>query len=242
MRIISDYHTHTIYSHGKGSIRENVEAAIAKGLKTIAITDHGPGHRFYGVSLENLYKMREEIDSLNEEYNEIQILLGVEANVMNYNGEIDVNDEILGLIDILLLGYHYGIIPTNISSCLNLYIRNFFSKILKLKDSKIVEKNTDALIKAINKYPVKIITHPGSKAWLNIERLANECARQNVLLEINSSHSQLSVESLEIALTTGVKFSIDSDAHSPERVGDFEKGLDRIKKLNIPKDRIYNAR
>ena len=38
-----DYHTHTIFSHGKGTIADNVEAARSKGLKGIAITDHGPG-------------------------------------------------------------------------------------------------------------------------------------------------------------------------------------------------------
>ena len=45
----ADYHTHTLYSHGKGTIQQNVEAAQRKGLKEIAITDHGPGHILYGV-------------------------------------------------------------------------------------------------------------------------------------------------------------------------------------------------
>ncbi len=242
MKIIADYHTHTIYSHGKGTIRENVEAAIEKGLETIAITDHGPGHKLYGVSLDDLYEMRKEVDSLNREYKEIEILLGVEANIMDYDGNIDVNDELLELIDILLLGYHFGIVPKNLSSALRLYILNFFSNLFNLRPKNLIEKNTDAMIKAINKYPVDIITHPGSKAKLNIERLARECEKKDVCLEINSSHSQLSVEALKEALKTGVRFTIDSDAHSSERVGNFDKGLERVRKLNISSERIYNAR
>ncbi len=54
MKIIGDYHTHTIYSHGKGTIRENVEAAIERGLEEIAICDHGPGHIIYGAK-EKIY-------------------------------------------------------------------------------------------------------------------------------------------------------------------------------------------
>ena len=41
--IYGDYHTHTTYSHGKGRVEDNVKAAIAAGLREIAITDHGPG-------------------------------------------------------------------------------------------------------------------------------------------------------------------------------------------------------
>lgn len=41
MEILGDYHTHTVFSHGHGSIEDNVKAAIKMGLKEIAITDHG---------------------------------------------------------------------------------------------------------------------------------------------------------------------------------------------------------
>ena len=44
-KMLFDYHTHTTFSHGKGSIEDNVKEAVKKGLKAIAITDHGPGQR-----------------------------------------------------------------------------------------------------------------------------------------------------------------------------------------------------
>ena len=66
MQILADYHTHTKYSHGKGTIEENVLEAISKGIKTIGISDHGYKHLAYGIKLNDIYKMREEIDKLNE--------------------------------------------------------------------------------------------------------------------------------------------------------------------------------
>ena len=61
-RMVYDHHTHTIYSHGKGTIEDNVKAAIAKGLESVAITDHGPGHLTYGIDRNKLPQMRAEIN------------------------------------------------------------------------------------------------------------------------------------------------------------------------------------
>ena len=62
IKLVADYHTHTLYSHGKGTIIDNVLAAREKGLKAIAITDHGFNHLTFGVKKRKLKKMRQEID------------------------------------------------------------------------------------------------------------------------------------------------------------------------------------
>jgi putative hydrolase len=95
MKLFADYHTHTVYSHGKGTIRENVEEAMRKGLKEIVISDHGPGHFTYGVKIKNIKKMREEIEELKKEYNNIDIKLGVEANLISCDGDLDVKNDYL---------------------------------------------------------------------------------------------------------------------------------------------------
>ena len=64
--IYADYHTHTVYSDGVNTIAENVEQAILRGLKEIAISDHGMGHKHHGIKREQLLEIREEIDELNE--------------------------------------------------------------------------------------------------------------------------------------------------------------------------------
>ena len=103
MKILADYHTHTIYSNGKngkrkhafGTIEENVQEAIKKGLKTIGISDHSYRHLLYGLNRDSIFEMREEIDRLNEKYKEIEILLGVECNILDNKGTIDMDDKII---------------------------------------------------------------------------------------------------------------------------------------------------
>ncbi len=107
--MVYDHHTHTTYSHGKGSIADNVRVAAAKGLKSIAITDHGPGHMTYGLDRAKIPQMRAEIAALKKEFPDMEILLGVEANTMRIEPYIDVPASERGDYNILLAGYHYGI-------------------------------------------------------------------------------------------------------------------------------------
>lgn len=242
MRMIGDYHTHTTFSHGVGSIEDNVKEAINKGLKEIAICDHGPGHFLYGVKKKNLPVMRKKIDRLNKKYEDedINILLGVEANLIGFDGSIDMDDELIGYTDILLLGYHYGIVPNSLRAGIEFYIKNPISKITGLGEKASIDLNTLAFIKAINKYPVDFITHPGAKVKLNIKELAKQASKVGTSLEINAKHGELSVESIKLAMETDVDFIVNSDAHKPEDVGNIRKSLARVKKAGLGLDRIKN--
>lgn len=241
MNLYGDYHTHTIFSHGSGTIEENVKVAIAKGLKEIAICDHGPGHYLYGVKRKNIPIMRDQIDRLNDKYSgEIKILLGVEANLIGFDGNIDVDDSLIKITDLLLLGYHYGITPHSFRDGLGFYLMNPISKILPISRKSIIELNTQAFIKAIQNHPIDFITHPGSKAKVDIRLLAKEAAKTGTALEINSKHSQLSVESIKIAMEENVDFIINSDAHRPEDVGNVQESIGRAIEAELPLDRIIN--
>ena len=244
MYLIGDYQTHTVFTHGKGTIRQNDEAALKKGLKEIAICDHGPGHYLYGVKKENIPRMREEIDRLNEEFGPkgLRILLGVEANLTGYDGSIDMVDKLIELTDILIMGYHYGVTPNSLYDGIGMYIRNPLSKVLPLGRESMLELNTRAFIKAINQFPIDFISHPGSKAKVDIKTLAREAAKVGTALEINSKHSQLSVESIRIAASEDVEFIINSDAHSPEDVGNIDEALKRVELAGLPLHRIKNVR
>jgi putative hydrolase len=259
--ITADYHTHTRYSDGKGSIEDNVLAAISKGLKKIAISDHGFNHIRIGMKLKDIDKMRSEIDKLNERYPSIKVLLGVEANPISLNGQIDVPDHLINRFDLISVGYHRAVTPIAIKDAWQLFLRNRLNAIYRNEKYELSQMNTLALINSIERYPISIITHPGAKAQIDIRLLAKHAAKKNVALEINphhdvyltrkdkairkaTSHQQISpknVEYVKIALEEGASFVINSDAHTPLEVGDFDVALRIAELAGVPVNRIINA-
>ena len=106
--LTKDLHTHTLYSHGKGTPEENVLAAISCGLKTVAVSEHGPGHMFFGVRGRKLGHLRREMDRLKEKYSDkIEVLFGIESNLVGY-GLTDIPKDLLDMFDVRLLAFHKG--------------------------------------------------------------------------------------------------------------------------------------
>ena len=236
MQILADYHTHTKYSHGKGTIEENVLEAISKGIKTIGISDHGYKHLSYGIKLNDIYKMREEIDKLNDKYSNIEILLGMECNILDGYGNIDIHDKIIENCDYIMAGYHFASTPTSLRSMLN-HCNNYM-----IKNEKSKEYNTNALINAMKNNDIFIITHPGDKGDVYIEEVAKVAKITNTRLEINSSHGFLNTNQLMKIKNIENKFVIGSDAHIPENVGNFDLAMKIIKEANLDLSLIENIK
>lgn len=240
MKILSDYHTHTVFSHGKGTIEENVQAARRIGLLEIGISDHGPGHMGFGIDKKRFSEMKKIIDELNQRYDDINILLGLEANVLDVEGHLDVDDEILDLKDILLAGYHFGSRPVKWGRDLLRHGGNWIGEKTGWFQKSLCQINTQALINAMHRYDIDIITHPGAKGPIDIEQVARAAEKTNTALEINASHGYLTESQLEKIIKYDILFSINSDAHHPEDVGRFHPALERAKNLKIEASRILN--
>lgn len=86
------------------------------------------------------------------------------------------------------------------------------------------------------------VTHPAYQIDIDTLTLAKVCANQGTLLEINARHGQLIKSFVEIAAKTKVKFILNSDAHSPNEVGEFTAVLKVINDLKIDPKRIVNIR
>ncbi|MFW6034778.1 MAG: PHP domain-containing protein [Halothermotrichaceae bacterium] len=245
MKIIGDFHTHSQYSHGRGDLRANVEAAVARGFRQLAITDHGP-RTFNFIRLgvkrpEQLLDIKKEIENLNYEYSEIDILAGVEANIVNSQGELDVPDNILAELDLAAAGLHLLLLPPDINSAREIIFNNrILYKYFPEKRMNIRKTNTQAVINAVKKHRLDFITHPGYKLDIDTYSLASVCAANNTALEINARHGSLTEGFVKAASQTEVKFVINSDAHSPEQVGKIGPGLEIVKKLKIAPERIIN--
>lgn len=240
IKLFADYHTHTIFSHGKGTIADNVRTAEQRGLKEIAITDHGPSHILFGIRKKDFKKMRDEIDEINRR-SSVKVLMGVECNIISIDGTIDLDDELKDDIDILLAGFHNGAMPKSIKDYFALFLMNFLARYIKLFRKLSRKYNTTAYINAIKKNKIDIISHPGLKADVDTKELAIAAKKYGTCLEINAGHGYMTVDYVKIAKKEGVKFCIDSDAHTHERVGDFKRGIDIAKKAGLKNTDILNA-
>jgi len=236
MQILADYHTHTVYSHGKGTIEDNVREAISKGIKTIGISDHGYKHMTYGIKYKDIYKMREEIDSLKLKYKNIDILLGIECNILDDSGNIDVDENILKVVDYIMAGYHFGSTPTSIKGVIN-HCDNYLFKTKKAK-----QYNTKAITNAMRKHNIFAITHPGDKGEVDIVEIAKVAKETDTRLEINGGHGFLSVKQIEAIKSIKNKYIIGSDAHVPENVGNFDLAMKIIEEANLDVSLVENIK
>ncbi len=240
-RMVYDHHTHTIYSHGKGTIEDNVKVAARKGLKSIAITDHGPGHLTYGIKMDKLPQMRADIQAIKDKYPEVEVLLGVEANTTRVEPFLDVSPEESRQFDIMLAGYHFGILHAGM-------VPNYLHKhagLFKEENSTLKVKNTAMILNALyyneeHGNHIDVLTHPGDKGPFDIEDIAKACADTGTFMEINDKHQHMTVEEIKIAAAYDVKFIIGSDAHVPSKVGSFQEPLRRALHAGLDPSRIVN--
>ncbi|MGE5574038.1 MAG: PHP domain-containing protein [Bacillota bacterium] len=244
MRVFADYHTHTRFSHGKGTVMDNVRAAARKGLEAVAITDHGPANLF-GVGVESLaafVEIAEEIERSREAFPGVRVLMGVEANVIDTDGGLDVPAEVQRRLDIVLAGHHLIVRGRTLADWWKLSGRNFAARWSRHLAERARVDNTKSLVEAIRRNRVDVVTHPGLHVSIDTEELARECARVGTALEINAKHAHLDVEFLKIAARQGVSFCINSDAHGPDEVGEFGRALEVAMRAGIEPERIINVR
>lgn len=235
MELFGDYHTHTVYSHGKGSIEDSVLRAAKLGLREIAITDHGFNHITYGVRRREIPNMRRQITELKVKYPSVKVYLGVEANIISRKGKIDVKPSDKPNLDIIVCGYH-KLIWSGIGAAFNYFLPNN----LGMHGKATRAANTDAYIAALANNDIDILSHPGNFCACDIKEVARACKQYKTYFELNGKRIYLTDRELEIAASEDCEFIIDSDAHKPKSVGDIESTLNRIKRIGIPLERIAN--
>lgn len=216
MRIIEDLHTHTYYSHGKGSPRENVLRAVELGLERVAVSEHAGGNIWIGVRGKKLEKLNAEMAALRKEFaDRIEVKNGLECNVTGFGkSDIPKDRENCGVI---ILGYHKGVAPTNRFN-LHILSESFGGK-------STPRRNTESIMAAAEAGKADIISHPGLYLAVDIPYMAECCRQLGILMEINGARVTMAKEELIAARDKGAKFIIGSDAHTPGRVGDFALAL-----------------
>lgn len=223
LKLEVDTHCHTVASgHAYSTVIENAKAAAAKGLKMIAITDHGPSmpggpHPYH---FGNLKVLPREIEG-------VFILRGVEANILDYDGTLDLPENYLRNLDIVLAGFHTYCYPGG-----------------------TVEENTRAAINAMKNPHVDVLVHPGNPEFpIDIDKVVEAAIEFGVHIEINNSSFTVSRRGSEEnclliakkAAKLGAKIVVGSDAHICFDVGNFEKALKVIEEAGLPEENILNT-
>ncbi len=242
MLLFGDYHTHTKFSrnhHGKSTIEENVKVAVQKGLKEVGITEHGFDHIFFGVRRKNIKKMRAEIDRLNKIY-PIKIYLGIEANLISSEGDIDLTEKEQKWFDYVVMGYHTFGKPKSIKEYFNFFRPNAKAYKKNSYTKEIIDANTNAYIKAIKKNRINIISHLGSKMKVDPVAIAKECLKTGTMIELNARRLCFSSEEAQNMVELGTTFVLSSDAHRCENVGECNRGMNFVIKNNIPLENVVN--
>lgn len=242
MALLADYHTHSKFSrnnHGKGSVEDNVRVAYEKGLSQIAITDHGFNQKLYGVRRKDIPDLKQKIEDAKEMY-PIDVLLGVEANLISSNGDIDIVPEDYENLDIVLCGFHRLVKSTSNKEQMGFVFKNIMCELFHHTSKKQREKNTNAYINAMRKYDIDIITHLNHACKVDVEKVARVAKETNTLIELNGKRLGMTDAEILKCYEIGCKFVVDSDAHSPDRVGDCHLGLQAILRLRIPDSAVVN--
>lgn len=203
-----DIHIHSIASgHAFNTIYELAKFASENGMEIIAITDHGPDMK--GSAHLEYFSMATRIP---KELFGVKILFGCEANIIDYNGTIDIPPAYLESLDFIFVGFH---------------------KLTSYHENSTIEQNTTAMIQTIERYPIHAIAHPYRLDFpIFVKDVVKSAVSRNVILEINNSifRNREYVHKDELILNTremitfckqiGGKLIIGSDAHIASEVGD----------------------
>jgi len=223
--IKGDLHMHTTWSDGAHSIEEMVEACRARGYQYLAITDHSQYLKVAnGLTRERLLRQKEEIKKLNQKYDDILILSGIEMDILP-DGTLDYDDELLAEMDFVIASIHSAF-------------------------SQPREKIMERLKTALENAHVDLIAHPtGRKIGrregydVDVDLLIQLAKETNTALELNANPNRLDLaaEYLRKAQENGVKILINTDAHQLDTLKHMEIGVSAAKKGWIKKSTVINA-
>ena len=223
MKLVADLHVHTVASgHAYSTALENAQAAAERGLEMIALTDHGPAMPG-GPHSYHFGNQRVIPDTLFG----VRILKGIEANVMDRNGTLDLEVERLSRLDIVLAGLH-----TLCSPCGS------------------VEENTAMMMEAMKNKWVDVIVHPGNPEYpIDAEAVVKAAVELDVALEINNSSLTVSRKGSRphceriavLAKQYGAKLMVGTDSHFSMSVGVFSQALALLELHGISDQQVINV-
>jgi DNA polymerase (family 10) len=224
--IQGDLHMHTTATDGHASIREMAEAAKARGLKYIAITDHSKRVTMAnGLTAERLREHWKEIEKVRKQVAGIEILKGIECDILE-GGALDLPDDVLAEADWVIAVLHYG---------------------LKQPQEEIHMR----LLNAIRSPHVSIIGHPTARivggrppVAVDMDVILKAAAEHGVMMEINADPHRLDLNDIHAAAARdrGIPIVISTDSHNVRGFEVLEYGIYQARRAGLEAKDVANTR
>lgn len=222
MNIVVDSHTHSVASgHAFSTVDDIARGAHKRGLAGFVLSDHGPGmpgttHPYH---FGNLRILPATIQG-------VRFFSGIEANIMDTAGTIDLEPYILARLDFVMAGFHEICFADHGG-----------------------EANTQALIAALKSPWVDAISHPGNPAFpIDMERVVTAARENGKALEINDSSFRIRKGShpnclhiAKLCVSLGCSMVCGSDAHYWEDVGRFDEVQALLSEAKAPESLVINS-
>jgi DNA polymerase (family X) len=228
--IRGDLHMHTEATDGRDTIRQMAEAALARGLSYIAITDHSKNLAMTNGlddarALAHIKRIREVDAQLQQELEgKIRILPGIEVDILA-DGTLDLDDATLAQMDIVVASVHSHF-------------------------NQPAEEMTARVLRAIENPHVRILGHPTGRKVLgrepyaiNVDTILKSAAQKGVAVEHNASPARADLNDLHLRLAKkhGCKIVVNTDAHATEELDQMRYGITQLRRAWLTPADILNT-
>jgi DNA polymerase (family 10) len=221
-----DLHTHSNWSDGAQDIATMAAAAVARGYRYLAVTDHSQGLTVAnGLTPERYRRQREEIRAVQRTLPAgFSLLQGCEVDI-HPDGSLDLPDDLLRELDVVIASVHGQF-------------------------DQGAEQVTARLLQALRHPLVTAIGHPGARKLGVRPAIAADWPRvfaaaraEGTALELNASPRRLDLDYRWLGEdgVRGLSFVIDTDAHSTEELAYMPLGIAQAQKAGIAAKDVRNA-
>jgi len=228
--IRGDLHMHTNATDGRDTIRQMAEAAMARGLRYIAITDHSKALAMTNGlddarAIAHIQRIREVDAELQQQYEgKIRVLSGIEVDILA-DGALDLDDSTLAQMDIVIASVHS-------------------------RFDQPLEETTARVLRAIENPHVRILGHPTGRLLLkrepfalNLDIILRRAAELGVAVEHNANPARADLNDLNLRLAKqhGCKIVVNTDSHATEELDIMPYGITQLRRAWLTAADILNT-
>ena len=192
--------------------------------------------------MKKIPQMRKDIEEAEKLFPQLKIELGVEANIANLSGRLDISREDQKLFDYIIAGYHYSYLGEKPFTGISICVGGWLHELGLTTSARARVRNTDIVVNTLFENRIDIISHPGDKIDIDLDAVAAACEKTGTVMEINHRHHCLTEDGIRTAMKYDIRFIMSSDAHTPGAVGCVDKSWERVLKAGLEPGRIINHR